>query len=202
MAQTTDQQGMRRVRSHGILTKWNDQRGFGFIEPANGAAELFVHVSAFPRDGVRPRIGELVSFAIATGPDGKPRATEIGRPGAVASTRPGSGHRRRGKKRSSPRLAVVLCLLTLMAVAYYGGALRNRPATPPVSAAAAPSENLRLLRHPHPPAFSCDGRTRCSQMSSCAEATFFIQHCPATQMDGDGDGTPCESQWCDAAYPR
>jgi hypothetical protein len=36
----------------------------------------------------------------------------------------------------------------------------------------------------------------CSQMTSCAEATYFIRHCPGTQMDGDGDGVPCESQWC------
>jgi len=44
--------------------------------------------------------------------------------------------------------------------------------------------------------FSCDGRTRCTQMTSCAEATFFIQKCPNTKMDGDNDGIPCERQWC------
>lgn len=42
----------------------------------------------------------------------------------------------------------------------------------------------------------CDGRTHCSQMTSCAEATFFIRSCPDTEMDGDGDGVPCERQWC------
>ena len=45
-------------------------------------------------------------------------------------------------------------------------------------------------------AFQCDGRTHCSQMTSCAEATYFVNHCPGTQMDGDNDGEPCESQWC------
>jgi hypothetical protein len=44
--------------------------------------------------------------------------------------------------------------------------------------------------------FSCDGRTHCSQMTSCEEATFFLRHCPGTKMDGDGDGIPCEQQWC------
>jgi hypothetical protein len=44
--------------------------------------------------------------------------------------------------------------------------------------------------------FKCDGRTHCSHMTSCAEATYFIQHCPNTEMDGDGDGVPCERQWC------
>ncbi|MCU0967415.1 MAG: thermonuclease family protein [Rubrivivax sp.] len=44
----------------------------------------------------------------------------------------------------------------------------------------------------------CDGRTQCSQMRSCEEATWFLRHCPGTAMDGDGDGIPCESQWCGA----
>jgi hypothetical protein len=46
------------------------------------------------------------------------------------------------------------------------------------------------------PSFSCDGRQHCSQMKSCAEATYFIQHCPNTKMDGNNDGIPCEQQWC------
>jgi Excalibur calcium-binding domain len=44
--------------------------------------------------------------------------------------------------------------------------------------------------------FTCDGRVYCSQMTSCEEATFFLQHCPNVKMDGDHDGIPCESQWC------
>ena len=44
--------------------------------------------------------------------------------------------------------------------------------------------------------FRCDGRTHCSQMTSCAEATYFLRNCPNTRMDGDNDGIPCERQWC------
>lgn len=44
--------------------------------------------------------------------------------------------------------------------------------------------------------FSCDGRTRCSQMTSCEEAMYFLEHCPGVEMDGGGDGVPCERQWC------
>src|SRR5262245_21830877 len=44
--------------------------------------------------------------------------------------------------------------------------------------------------------FSCDGRTHCSQMHSCAEATYFLNNCPGVEMDGDGDGVACESQRC------
>jgi hypothetical protein len=44
--------------------------------------------------------------------------------------------------------------------------------------------------------YKCDGRTRCPQMTSCAEATYFVQNCPNTEMDGNSDGVPCEKQWC------
>ena len=45
-------------------------------------------------------------------------------------------------------------------------------------------------------AFKCDGRTYCSQMTSCEEATFFLRNCPGVKMDGNNDGIPCEKQWC------
>ena len=53
-----------------------------------------------------------------------------------------------------------------------------------------------LAAQPAALSFSYDGRKHCSQMTSCAEATYFIQHCPNTKMDGNNDGIPCEKQWC------
>ena len=44
--------------------------------------------------------------------------------------------------------------------------------------------------------YSCDGKIYCSEMTSCAEAEFYLRNCPGTRMDGDGDGVPCESRWC------
>ncbi len=64
------------------------------------------------------------------------------------------------------------------------------PSPPAVPAHAAP------IPATEPALFRCDGRTRCSQMHSCAEAKFFLARCPAVQMDGDHDGVPCETQWC------
>lgn len=29
-------------------------------------------------------------------------------------------------------------------------------------------------------------------MNSCSEAKLFLKHCPGMEMDGDGDGIPCE----------
>lgn len=63
----------------------------------------------------------------------------------------------------------------------------NEPAALPST--AAPATTAKAI-------YRCDGRLHCSQMTSCAEATWFLNHCPGTKMDGNGDGVPCERQWC------
>lgn len=62
----------------------------------------------------------------------------------------------------------------------------------PKSSSAAPTAPARATT----PAYRCDGRKHCSQMRSCEEAHHFLRHCPGVEMDGDGDGIPCERQWC------
>ena len=41
--------------------------------------------------------------------------------------------------------------------------------------------------------FSCGSKTTCGQMSSCEEAKFYLNQCGLSRLDGDKDGTPCES---------
>jgi endonuclease YncB( thermonuclease family) len=75
----------------------------------------------------------------------------------------------------------------------------NGPCHAPATAAAAPAPKLAPVAvAPEPARLSarCDGRKRCSQMRSCEEATWFLKNCPGMEMDGDGDGVPCERQWC------
>ena len=61
---------------------------------------------------------------------------------------------------------------------------------------AVTSQPVLITQSASTPSFACNGRQHCSQMTSCAEATYFIQHCPNTKMDGNHDGIPCEKQWC------
>lgn len=42
-------------------------------------------------------------------------------------------------------------------------------------------------------AYSCGGKRYCAQMTSCAEAKFFLTHCGVKALDSDGNGVPCES---------
>ena len=173
------------ARHHGTLTRWNDERGFGFIAPAGGGAEIFAHISAFPHDGRRPQVGEVITDLTQAGPDGKVRAVNVMRPGQ--SHRRPVARRPRPARRTRTGLAGVLGVVLVAAL---GWLAYERYAAVPASV-AAPAAALQA-----DPRFSCSGKTHCSQMRSCAEATFYLRHCPNTQMDGDGDGVPCEQQWC------
>lgn len=74
-----------------------------------------------------------------------------------------------------------------------GGVLSSPVITGSSSNARSPSTSLSASTTS---SSRCDGRTHCSQMRSCEEATYFLKNCPGTQMDGDYDGVPCEQQWC------
>ena len=78
------------MRYQGKLKKWNAERGFGFIVADDGGQDIFVHVSAFPRDGTPPTEGELLSFEVQPDRDGKKKAVRVSRPGAQPPVRPHS----------------------------------------------------------------------------------------------------------------
>lgn len=62
------------MRLDGTIKSWNDERGFGFIEPTQGGQEIFVHIKAFSGLRERPQPGQRVSFEVEQGQQGKPRA--------------------------------------------------------------------------------------------------------------------------------
>jgi len=53
--------------------KWfNDAKGFGFIEPDGGGADVFAHFSAIAMDGFKTlKQGSRVTFEITQGPKGQ-----------------------------------------------------------------------------------------------------------------------------------
>ncbi len=57
---------------HTGTVKWfNESKGFGFIAPASGGADVFVHYSAITGGGFRTLAeGQTVSFEICEGPKG------------------------------------------------------------------------------------------------------------------------------------
>ena len=58
--------------------KWfNTQKGFGFIQPDNGGADVFVHISAVEKAGMRSlNEGQKISYEV-TSDRGKEAATNL-----------------------------------------------------------------------------------------------------------------------------
>lgn len=56
---------------HGVVKWFNDSKGFGFIAPDDGSADVFVHFSAINAKGFRSlQQGQRVSYEVTTGPKG------------------------------------------------------------------------------------------------------------------------------------
>ena len=63
--------------ARGTVKWFNDQKGFGFITPDNGKADLFVHFSAIQGTGFKTLAeGQAVEFDEAMGQKG-PQATNV-----------------------------------------------------------------------------------------------------------------------------
>ena len=58
--------------------KWfSDSKGYGFITPADGGADLFVHFSGIAGDGFKTlEEGQEVEFEVTQGPKG-PQAEKV-----------------------------------------------------------------------------------------------------------------------------
>ncbi|WP_165233576.1 DUF1294 domain-containing protein [Aquisphaera insulae] len=65
------------MRLDGTIRDWNDERGFGFISPARGGADVFFHIKAFDAEGGRPQVGQAVSFEVEQDLGGKTRAAAV-----------------------------------------------------------------------------------------------------------------------------
>ncbi|KAL0332748.1 UNVERIFIED_CONTAM: Glycine-rich protein 2 [Sesamum calycinum] len=68
------------TRSKGVVTKFNDQKGYGFIQPDEGGEDLFVHQTAIKSDGYRTLREGQVEFTIILDGD-KTKAADVTAPG-------------------------------------------------------------------------------------------------------------------------
>jgi cold shock CspA family protein len=48
------------MRFKGTIAEWNDDRGFGFIKPADGGDRGFCHIKAFQERSQRPSLNATV----------------------------------------------------------------------------------------------------------------------------------------------
>jgi uncharacterized membrane protein YsdA (DUF1294 family)/cold shock CspA family protein len=65
---------MQRVK--GTLVKWNDARGFGFIEVPEQEKQVYLHIKAMREASIRPAPGNQLEFTLGTGRNGGPAARD------------------------------------------------------------------------------------------------------------------------------
>jgi len=186
-------------RINGTLKTWNEGKGFGFITPLNGGQDIFVHFSDYPKKGGPPKVGEPISFEVILNKDGKKKAVLVQRPGGEAAA---SKLRNRSEANIHQKSSLLERFITLVFVVLVGSAGYTFLAPKFNTSSSRPDALASKQTDTSSGRFKCDGRTYCSEMTSCAEATFFIRNCPNTKMDGNGDGVPCESQWCTGPFAK
>ncbi|MGI2215584.1 excalibur calcium-binding domain-containing protein [Shewanella baltica] len=217
------------LMDRGVLVRWNDEKGFGFIQPEkNAAQDVFIHISVLKKMARKPIVGDSILFQTEVQNDGKRKAVIASIEGVAvvaASSAPRTDSHSHVQSRNenfnfnnknkahyhSPRKSsfnTIIPLLIIVAIVIFGfkqyqefneaPAIDEVPVLTNEDIQGMPMYETKVrTQTPATPRFQCEaGKTHCSHMSSCAEATFYIQHCPNTQMDGDGDGIPCERQWC------
>ena len=64
------------TREKGILEDWHDQRGFGFIRRPRGG-KLYVHMKSIGKSTERPKAGDILSYDVGTGANGRPAAVDV-----------------------------------------------------------------------------------------------------------------------------
>jgi cold shock CspA family protein len=153
----------------GRIIRWNDERGFGFISSKDSSGDVFAHISQFKKGYRRPKVGELVEFEIVL-EKGKQAAKLI----SLVGVKPES-------KRTVSLTSRLIGGLVVFGIAFSVYSLFIKPVLYPAY------EEM---------GFSCEGKTHCSQMTSCDEAKYYLAHCPNVEIDGNNDGEPCERQHC------
>lgn len=169
-------------RFNGKLTKWNADRGFGFVVSDHGDQELFVHVTAFPRNRRPPDIDEALTSEMELDKEGRKRTVRVRRPGDPdlgASRGPPAAHRQKEHAETNSMGAFLVAILLVAGLAWYGYtqyAERKAVLLAAPHIQSAPAE--QAIPTPRSPGFSCDGRKYCSQMTSCSEAKLFSEALP------------------------
>ncbi|MBH0032390.1 MULTISPECIES: cold shock domain-containing protein [unclassified Pseudoalteromonas] len=192
----------------GLLKSWKTDKGFGFIKSDTLEHDTFIHISALKHMSRKPKVGDTIYFEVATQPDGKTKAVNCRIEGVTELKAPYQKHNQQPHRIAKSNFASsflgkvasisIIVVLGFIAVNKYNHYKTNEKfnnhthviTNADLATFDAQYPKIVIPKNTHN--FTCDGRQHCSQMTSRAEAVFFINNCPNTKMDGDRDGNPCE----------
>jgi cold shock CspA family protein len=182
------------MRYQGRISNWKDDKGYGFVVQNGASEQVFIHIKSFSNRQRRPAGDEIVTYEIITDANGRKRAENV----EFVSNRTSNPSAAKGGTFPMKKLIVII-LISIVGWQAYGKYLQwntGHSRQPEAALSGGPLSEIKSKNTATPASFSCDGRTHCSQMTSCEEAYFFLKNCPGVEMDGNHDGEPCEQQWC------
>ncbi len=63
------------LMERGVLVRWNDEKGFGFIQPdKSGDRDVFIHISVLKKMARKPKVGDSILYQTEVQNDGKIKA--------------------------------------------------------------------------------------------------------------------------------
>lgn len=110
------------MKLQGKVTNWNDDKGFGFVEPNGGGIRAFVHIKAFNPSSRRPVNGELIIYELVSENNNRYKATNIKFSRDINRSNDRSGehstnNRNKGKSNIlGPVFAVIFCIGLLISI--------------------------------------------------------------------------------------
>jgi cold shock CspA family protein len=193
----------------GRLKSWDVKKGRGLIQQTKAGPDIPLSSSGFRKTPELLQDGDIIFFQIEVDDQARPRAVQAYKAGQSFAPAPLVNRPKLSSLLFQQLLSAIVCLSILGWLSYQLWYLLGPAAEPVISELSAPEillEQTRLsdeavwpqLQKPQQQGteWQCEGKIRCTEMRSCEEAMFYLNNCPDVTIDGDGDGIPCEQQWC------
>jgi len=170
----------------GKLIRWNEDRGFGFIKSNDIDYDIFIHISELKKMSRRPLVNDVISFDVVKDKRGKKKAVNAKIEGVPVKT----PIIRAPKSKKNTLKSTMFVIVLILGASLY--AYKTYPTWPGQISKAIQN----VFSEEDFSGYSCQGKQYCNEMTSCKEARFYLQNCPNVKIDGNNDGVPCETQWC------
>ena len=96
------------MRFQGKITNWNDEKGFGFVEPNGGGTRAFVHIKSFVSRSRRPMEGDAIIYELAQDRKSRFTAQHVK---LANETRDKPASKPKGKGTAAPLFALLFCVM-------------------------------------------------------------------------------------------